>query len=64
LENRPAKLALQFRTKPTGLFVGVVSQGHLSKIERERIATSSEILLLLADKFRKSVEWILREEGK
>jgi transcriptional regulator with XRE-family HTH domain len=41
-----------------------VSQGHLSKIERGRIAPSIEILLLLSDKFRKSVDWILRGEGK
>jgi transcriptional regulator with XRE-family HTH domain len=37
-----------------------VSQGHFSKIERGKIAPSIEILLLLSDKFRKSVDWILR----
>jgi transcriptional regulator with XRE-family HTH domain len=41
-----------------------VSQGHLSKIERGKIAPSIEILLLLSDKFRKSVDWILRGQGK
>lgn len=40
-----------------------VSQGHLSKIERGKIAPSIEILLLISDKFRKSVDWILRGEG-
>ena len=40
-----------------------VSQGHLSKIERGKIAPSLEILVLLSDRFRKSVDWILRGEG-
>jgi len=40
-----------------------VSQGHLSKIERGKIAPSIEILILISDKFRKSVDWILRGEG-
>ena len=40
-----------------------VSQGHLSKIERGKIAPSLEILALLSDRFRKSVDWILRGEG-
>ncbi len=40
-----------------------VSQGHLSKIERGKIAPSIELLLLISDKFRKSVDWILRGEG-
>ena len=40
-----------------------VSQGHLSKIERGKIAPSLEILILLSDRFRKSVDWILRGDG-
>jgi transcriptional regulator with XRE-family HTH domain len=40
-----------------------VSQGHLSKIERGRIAPSLEMLISLSDRFRKSVDWILRGEG-
>ena len=40
-----------------------VSQGHLSNIERGKIAPSLEMLILLSDKFRKSVDWILRGEG-
>ena len=40
-----------------------VSQGHLSKIERGKIAPSIEILILLSEKFRKSVDWILRGDG-
>ncbi|MBZ5651851.1 MAG: helix-turn-helix domain-containing protein [Acidobacteriia bacterium] len=40
-----------------------VTQGHLSKIERGRIAPSLEMLILLSDRFHKSVDWILRGEG-
>ena len=40
-----------------------VSQGHLSKIEGGKIAPSLQILILLSDRFRKSVDWILRGEG-
>ena len=40
-----------------------VSQGHFSKIERGKIAPSLEILILLSEKFRKSVDWILLGEG-
>ena len=40
-----------------------VSQGHLSKIEAGKIAPSLEILLLLSEKFRKSVDWFLTGEG-
>jgi transcriptional regulator with XRE-family HTH domain len=40
-----------------------VSQGHLSKIERGKIAPSLEMLILLSEKFRKSVDWILLGEG-
>jgi transcriptional regulator with XRE-family HTH domain len=39
-----------------------ITQGHLSKIERGRIAPSLEILILLSDRFQKSVDWILRGE--
>jgi transcriptional regulator with XRE-family HTH domain len=40
-----------------------VSQGHLSKIESGRISPSLSILVLLAKRFHKSVDWILRGEG-
>ncbi len=40
-----------------------VSQGHLSKIERGKIAPSLEMLILLSEKFRKSVDWILLGKG-
>jgi transcriptional regulator with XRE-family HTH domain len=40
-----------------------VSQGHLSKIESGKIAPSLQMLILLSDKFRKSVDWILRGDG-
>jgi transcriptional regulator with XRE-family HTH domain len=36
-----------------------VSQGHLSKIERAKIAPSLEILLSLSARFGKTVDWIL-----
>ncbi len=39
-----------------------VTQGHLSKIERGKIAPSIEMLILLSDRFHKSVDWILRGE--
>jgi len=41
-----------------------VTQGHLSKIERGKIAPSLEMLILLSDRFHKSVDWILRGDGK
>jgi transcriptional regulator with XRE-family HTH domain len=41
-----------------------ISQGHLSKIERGKIAPSLDILLLLSGRFRKSIDWIVRGEGK
>jgi transcriptional regulator with XRE-family HTH domain len=37
-----------------------ITQGHLSKIERGKIAPSLEMLILLSDRFHKSVDWILR----
>ena len=40
-----------------------VTQGHLSKIERGKTAPSPEMLILLSDRFHKSVDWILRGEG-
>ena len=39
------------------------TQGHLSEIERGKIAPSLEMLILLSDRFHKSVDWILRGEG-
>jgi transcriptional regulator with XRE-family HTH domain len=37
-----------------------VSQGHLSKIERGKIAPSIESLLLLSARFHKTIDWILK----
>ena len=37
-----------------------VSQGHLSKIERGKVAPSLEILIALSLKFNKTVDWIIR----
>jgi DNA-binding XRE family transcriptional regulator len=39
-----------------------VSQGHLSKIERGKIAPSLEMLILLSVRFHKTIDWILRGE--
>ena len=39
-----------------------VSQGHLSKIERGKIAPSLEVLISLSTRFHKTVDWILRGE--
>ncbi|MGA2372695.1 MAG: helix-turn-helix transcriptional regulator [Candidatus Korobacteraceae bacterium] len=39
-----------------------VSQGHLSKIERGKIAPSLEMLVLLSVRFHKTIDWILRGE--
>ena len=40
-----------------------IRQGQLSKIERGKTAPSVEVLVLLSDRFHKSVDWILRGEG-
>jgi transcriptional regulator with XRE-family HTH domain len=40
-----------------------ISQGHLSKIERGKGAPTIETLLLLSERFRKSIDWILRGDG-
>jgi DNA-binding XRE family transcriptional regulator len=39
-----------------------VSQGHLSKIERGKIAPSLEMLIMLSVRFHKTIDWILRGE--
>lgn len=37
-----------------------ITQGQLSKIERGMLAPSVDVLLRLRDRFRKSVDWILK----
>jgi transcriptional regulator with XRE-family HTH domain len=37
-----------------------ISQGQLSKIERGLVAPGLEVLLGLANKFRTSIDWIVR----
>jgi DNA-binding XRE family transcriptional regulator len=39
-----------------------VSQGHLSKIERGKIAPSLEMLVFFSMRFHKTIDWILRGE--
>jgi len=41
-----------------------IRQGQLSKIERGKSAPPLEVLILLSDKFQKSVDWILRGASK
>ena len=40
-----------------------ISQELLSKIERGKDAPTIETLLPLSERFRKSIDWILRGEG-
>ena len=40
-----------------------IRQGQLSKIETGKAAPSVDVLLLLSDRFHKTVDWILRGEG-
>ena len=37
-----------------------IRQGQLSKIESGKAAPSIDVLILLAERFHKSVDWILR----
>lgn len=39
-----------------------IRQGQLSKIERGKAAPSVDVLILLSERFHKSVDWILRGE--
>jgi transcriptional regulator with XRE-family HTH domain len=39
-----------------------ITQGQLSKIERGMLAPSVDVLLRLRERFKKSVDWILRGE--
>ena len=41
-----------------------VSQGHLSKIERGKIAPSLEMLISLSVRFHKTIDWILRGDER
>lgn len=40
-----------------------IRQGQLSKIERGKAAPNVEMLLLLSERFHKTVDWILGGEG-
>ena len=40
-----------------------VSQGQLSKVESGKVAPTLEILLGVATKFGKSLDWIVRGDG-
>jgi len=41
-----------------------IRQGNLSKIERGKSAPSIQMLLLLSDRFHRSIDWILQGEDK
>jgi len=40
-----------------------VSQGHLSKIERGKIAPSLEVLVSVSARFHKTIDWIIRGDA-
>jgi transcriptional regulator with XRE-family HTH domain len=40
-----------------------VAQGQLSKVERGKVAPTLEILVGLATKFGKSLDWIVKGDG-
>jgi transcriptional regulator with XRE-family HTH domain len=40
-----------------------ISQGQLSKIEGGKLSPSLEILLAVANKFEKSLDWIVKGDG-
>jgi transcriptional regulator with XRE-family HTH domain len=40
-----------------------VAQGQLSKVERGKVTPTLEILLGVATKFGKSLDWIVRGDG-
>jgi transcriptional regulator with XRE-family HTH domain len=43
-------------------FLGI-AQSQLSRIERGMLAPSVDVLLRLTERYRKSVDWILKGEG-
>ena len=44
-------------------FLGI-AQSQLSRIERGQVAPSVEVLLRLSERYRKSVDWILKGEDR
>jgi transcriptional regulator with XRE-family HTH domain len=40
-----------------------ISQGHLSKVERGQLAPTLEIVLKLAVRFDKTLDWLVRGES-
>ena len=40
-----------------------ISQGHLSKVERGQLAPTLEIVLRLAVRFSKTLDWLVRGES-
>ena len=56
---RIRELRGDMRQEDIALELGV-SQGQLSKVERGKIAPTLEMLLAVANRFRKSLNWIVR----
>jgi transcriptional regulator with XRE-family HTH domain len=57
--SRIRALRGDMRQEDLALQLGV-SQGQLSKVERGRIAPTLEMLLAVANRFSKSLNWIVR----
>jgi DNA-binding XRE family transcriptional regulator len=56
---RIRELRGDLRQEDVALQLGV-SQGQLSKVERGRIAPTLEMLMAVADRFSKSLNWIIK----
>jgi transcriptional regulator with XRE-family HTH domain len=57
--SRIRELRGDMRQEDIALQLGI-SQGQLSKVERGRMAPTLEMLLAVADRFHKSLNWIVR----
>jgi len=57
--SRIRALRGDLRQEDLALQLGV-SQGQLSKVERGKIAPTLDMLLAIANKFSKSLDWIVR----
>ena len=59
---RTKRLRADVRQDELSDYLGV-SQGHLSKIERGKIAPSLDMLLMMSVKFHQTLDWIIRGDG-
>ena len=51
----------EIRQEEMAEYLGI-SQGQLSKIERGRLPPTVQVLVRLAERFEKSIDWIVRGE--